>query len=119
MLKIRLYKIGKRNAPSYRVVVKECRSKRGGKYIESIGYFNPSIGSSFSYNKEKFNDWVNKGAQPTEAVLKMIKGKYEYNKYQPKKVEQVKAEREKEIKEEIKDKPKQENDKQKQIEEKK
>ncbi len=84
MLKIRLYKIGKRNAPTYRIVVKECKSKRGGKYVESIGFYNPDIVNGFSYDKEKFNGWVKKGAKPTDAVIKMIQGKYEFKKYEPK-----------------------------------
>ncbi|MFH1566225.1 MAG: 30S ribosomal protein S16 [bacterium] len=88
MIKIRLSKFGKRNAPTYRIVVKEARSKRDGKYLDSLGSYNPTdLEKGFSYNKKSYDEWMKKGAQPTKAVLDLIKGKYTFKKYTPKKEE--------------------------------
>lgn len=85
-VKIRLAKFGKRHAPSYRVVVTHTRTKRNGKYLEIIGHFNPSDPTKdLVLDKEKYDEWVKKGAQQTEAVKKLYDGTYEYKKYEPKK----------------------------------
>ncbi len=81
---IRLAKFGKRNAPSYRVVVSETRDKRNGRFLDTLGYFNPSKAiPEFEINKEKYEEWRKKGALVTEAVTKLIDGTYEYKKYEP------------------------------------
>lgn len=114
---IRLSRIGRKNQPAYKVVVSNTRDKRNGKYIEVLGYYNPSDPSQpFEYNKEKYEEWTKKGALVSDAVKKLIEGTYEYIKYEPKKV--AKKEREesdkpqeqtKETGEEVKEeKPKQE-----------
>jgi len=83
---IRLTRIGKKYAPSYRVVVVNTRSKRDGKYIDLLGFYNPSDTSTkFTYDKKKFKGWVEKGALISDAVQKLIDGKYEYKKYEPSK----------------------------------
>ncbi|HHH14313.1 MAG TPA: 30S ribosomal protein S16 [candidate division WWE3 bacterium] len=85
MLKIRLLKRGRKNAPSYRIVVAESRRARDGKHLEVIGFYNPSYNPVlFKYDKERYTYWISKGAQPTEAVVKLIDGKYEFKKYAPK-----------------------------------
>ena len=84
MLKIRLSKFGAKNAPTYRVVVCEARSKRDGKNVDNQGFYDPTAPKKFSYNKEKYNMWVKKGAVPTKSVLDMIAGKYTFQKYEPK-----------------------------------
>ena len=84
---IRLAKYGKRNAPSYRVVVTPTRSKRSGKNIEIIGHYNPfNKSSEFTIDKDKYQHWVQNGAIVSQAVKKLVEGSYEYKKYQPKKV---------------------------------
>lgn len=83
---IRLAKYGKRNAPSYRVVVTPTRSKRSGKNIAIIGHFNPSDSTSeFTLEKDKYDYWVQNGAIVSQAVKELIDGTYEYQKYEPKK----------------------------------
>lgn len=90
---IRLSRIGRKNQPAYKMVVSNTRDKRNGKYVDIIGHFNPlEEKDSFTYDKEKYEKWVKRGALVTEAVKKLVDKKYEYIKYEPKKA--VKKERE-------------------------
>jgi len=74
MLKIKLTRRGKKHQPSYRIVVAEARSKRDGKYIESLGFYNPSTTpAGYKIDKKKYQEWLDKGAQPTEAVRRLVK----------------------------------------------
>lgn len=82
---IRLSKIGKKNAPAYRIVVAQTKSKRNGKYIDIVGNYNPSdVTTKFELDKKKYQDWIDKGALVTQAVQDLIAGKYKYVKYIPK-----------------------------------
>lgn len=71
---IRLRRIGKnpRKKPYFRVTVFDERVNRDGRFIEEIGTHNPITGS-FTIKKERYDFWLKKGAQPTEAVKKLIK----------------------------------------------
>ena len=74
MLKIKLTRTGKRNQPSYRIVVQERRSKRDGKYIDNLGYYYPlSNPKTVKVDRKKYEEWINKGAQPTETVRRIVK----------------------------------------------
>ena len=74
MLKIRLFRTGKKGQPSYRVVIAEARSKRNGRYVENIGFYNPlTEPATFKVKKDRLNYWLEKGAQPTETVRKLLK----------------------------------------------
>jgi len=85
---IRLSRTGRKNLPSYRVVVTQTRTKRDGKVLDIIGHFNPSSTPiSFEIDKKKFQEWIEKGAIASESVKKLAEGKYEYLKYKPKKEE--------------------------------
>ena len=69
MLKIKLFRTGKKKQPRYRIVVVEARSKRDGKYIELLGTYNPlTQPSEIKLDLEKYQSWVKKGAQPTNTV---------------------------------------------------
>ncbi len=69
MLKIRLSKTGKRNQPSFRIVVQEAQSKRDGKYLDRLGYYNPrQEPAEFKLDKKKYKEWIKKGAKPTPTV---------------------------------------------------
>ena len=73
-VKIRLMRVGKKKQPSYRVVVADGRSPRDGRYIEIIGHYQPrQEPSGFDIEEEKVLAWLQKGAQPTEAVEKLLK----------------------------------------------
>lgn len=81
-IKIRLSKIGKRNAPAFRVVVAQERDKRNGKPLEVLGHFNPSHKPVLlNIDNDKYQEWVEKGAQPTKAVEELVEGKYEFQPY--------------------------------------
>jgi small subunit ribosomal protein S16 len=96
MVKIRLTKRGRKNAPSYRLIVANSTSPRDGKFIEQIGFYNPSVNpSQFKYNEDRYKYWVSRGAQPTSAVLELIKGKYVFKKYEPNKKEEQQSQEDK------------------------
>jgi small subunit ribosomal protein S16 len=72
-VKMRLMRMGKKKSPSYRVVVVDGRSPRDGRYIEQIGRYDPQQDPSLvEIDNEKANAWLSKGAQPTEAVEKLL-----------------------------------------------
>ena len=73
MVRIRLMRTGKMKQPSYRVVAKEARSPRGGKYIELLGFYNPlSEPAEVRLNEERIGHWLSVGAQPTDRVALLI-----------------------------------------------
>jgi len=74
MVKIRLRRIGKKKQPTYRVVVADARAPRDGRFIESIGRYAPRNEPSIvEIDQERALEWLGKGAQPTEAVTKLLK----------------------------------------------
>lgn len=81
MLAIRLSKVGKKNAPSYRIVVANKRSGRDCGGHEILGYYNPLQEEKLKVDKEKVEKWVKLGAKPTPAVDKLLKGEYKFVKY--------------------------------------
>jgi small subunit ribosomal protein S16 len=73
-VKIRLKRVGKKKAPSYRVVVADARSPRDGRIIEKIGWYNPLVEpSAINIDEEKALKWLKVGAQPTESVASLLK----------------------------------------------
>lgn len=73
MVKIRLKRVGKRKQPSYRVVVADSRSPRDGRIIESIGHYHPrSEPSEVLIDTERAEYWISQGAQPSDAVRKLL-----------------------------------------------
>lgn len=74
MVRIRLRREGRRNRPFYRVVVADSRAPRDGAFIEIIGYYDPLPDPPvIVIDKEKAIKWLQKGAQPTEAVTSLLK----------------------------------------------
>jgi small subunit ribosomal protein S16 len=73
-VKIRLKRVGKKKAPSYRVVVADSRSPRDGRIIENIGWYNPMVEpSAIHIDAEKALGWLKEGAQPTDSVASLLK----------------------------------------------
>lgn len=73
-VKIRLKRIGRKKQPSYRVVVTESRNSRSGEIIECVGNYCPYVkGKTLNLNLERIAEWRNKGAIPSESVLRLIK----------------------------------------------
>lgn len=74
MLKIRLRRMGAKKAPFYRIVVADSRAPRDGAFVEEIGYYNPVVEPiELKIDVEKANEWIQKGAQPTETVRSLLK----------------------------------------------
>ena len=74
MLGISLMRLGAKKKPFYRLVVKEKRSKRDGKYLENVGTYNPMVNPSAVLLKhDRIQYWMSVGAQPTETVASLIK----------------------------------------------
>lgn len=72
-VKMRLMRMGKTKSPHYRVVVMDGRAPRDGRYIDQIGRYDPRQDPSvIEIDAEKAVDWLRKGAQPTEAVTKIL-----------------------------------------------
>jgi len=67
MLKIRLQRIGKKNQPSFRLVLVEHTFRPQGKYIEDLGSYNPKSKQK-QFNKERILHWISKGAQISPTV---------------------------------------------------
>ena len=75
-LKIRLARWGAKKRPFYRIVVADARAPRDGRFVEKIGTFDPLKPSEDAarlvIDTEKAKDWISKGAQPTDRVLKLL-----------------------------------------------
>ena len=78
MLSIRLTRMGAKKKPFYRIIVTEKRSKRDGRFVESVGYYNPCRNpADININRERINYWIERGAQPSDTVRSLIKRKAE------------------------------------------
>ena len=73
-VKIRLRRIGAKKAPFYRVVVADSRYPRDGRFIEEIGYYDPTKDPAIvNIDTEKAKKWIGNGAQPTDTVKALLK----------------------------------------------
>jgi small subunit ribosomal protein S16 len=73
-VKLRLTRIGSKKNPIYRVVAADSRSPRDGKFIEILGRYNPQYEPSLiELDEEKVKAWLQKGAQPSETVSRLLK----------------------------------------------
>lgn len=73
-VKIRLRRIGAKKAPFYRIVVADSRYPRDGRFIEEIGYYDPTKEPSVvKVDADKAKAWIANGAQPTDTVKKILK----------------------------------------------
>ncbi|MGE0356900.1 MAG: 30S ribosomal protein S16 [Burkholderiales bacterium] len=76
MVVIRMARGGAKNRPFYNVVVADSRMPRDGRFIERIGFYNPKASGgepSFRIALDRVAHWVAQGAQPSDAVRKLIK----------------------------------------------
>ena len=72
MLKLRLKRIGRKRSPSYRLVIMESTSRRDGRPVEEVGYYDP-ISKNYKFEIEKIQKWLSYGVQPTETVSNLLK----------------------------------------------
>jgi small subunit ribosomal protein S16 len=71
-----LTRVGSKKNPIYRVVAADSRSPRDGKFIEIVGRYNPQTDpSTIELDEEKIRAWLEKGAQPTDSVRRLLKAK--------------------------------------------
>ena len=74
MLTIRLTRTGTKKKPAYRVVVIEKSRARDGRFIEILGHYNPKRDATVvKLDKEKYDYWISKGAQPSETVRSLVR----------------------------------------------
>ena len=72
-VKIRLMRLGGKHKPFYRLVVADSRAPRSGKYIEAIGFYNPTTEpSTIQVDEAKAIGWLRKGARPSDAARVLL-----------------------------------------------
>lgn len=72
MLKLRLKRIGRKRSPSYRLVIMENTTRRDGRPIEEVGYYDP-ISKKYNFEVEKIEKWLKYGVKPTKTVFSLLK----------------------------------------------
>jgi len=74
MVRIRLRRVGARHQPSYRIVVADKESPRDGRFLENLGFYNPRTEpSTVKIDEVRLFHWLKHGAQPSDAVVKVLK----------------------------------------------
>nr|YP_009497102.1 ribosomal protein S16 [Psammoneis obaidii]AWT39815.1 ribosomal protein S16 [Psammoneis obaidii] len=72
MLKLRLKRIGRKRSPSYRLVIMENSTRRDGRPIDEVGYYDP-ITKTSKFDAIKIKKWLNYGAKPTDTIFNLLK----------------------------------------------
>ena len=72
MLKLRLKRIGRKKQPTYRLVIMENTSRRNGRPVEQLGYYNP-LTKEFYFEVGKIRKWLNYGVKPTQTVRDLLR----------------------------------------------
>ncbi|MGA3179148.1 MAG: 30S ribosomal protein S16 [Verrucomicrobiota bacterium] len=73
-VRIRMKRVGAKNAPYFRIVVADSRSPRDGKFIEEIGTYQPmKKGDNVKVDLDRAKYWISKGAQPSGTVASFLK----------------------------------------------
>ncbi len=92
MVKIRLRRMGAKKRPFYRVVVADARSPRDGRFIEEIGYYDPTKEPAIiKIDEEKAIRWINNGAQPTDTARSLLRKTGVLNKVHEQKQQRAEA----------------------------
>ena len=74
LVKVRLKRMGTKKRPFYRIVIADSRSPRDGRFIETVGTYDPRKDpSEVTLKGERIRYWLNKGAQPTDTVRSILK----------------------------------------------
>lgn len=75
MLRIRLQRLGRKNRPFYRVSAVDQRTRRDGRVVEALGWYDPLAGDpakQVELNEERLKYWLSQGAQPTDTIRDML-----------------------------------------------
>ncbi len=74
MVKIRLRRMGAKKRPFYRVVVADARAPRDGRFIEEIGYYDPTKNPAIiKIDEDRAMKWIKDGAQPTDTARSLLR----------------------------------------------
>src|SRR5512147_3154224 len=74
MVRIRLRRIGLKGQPTYRIVAADKEAPRDGRFLEILGFYNPRTDPpTLDLKEDRLYDWMSKGAQPSESVVKLLK----------------------------------------------
>ncbi len=74
MVRIRLRRVGARHQPSYRIIAADKESPRDGRFLENLGFYNPRTEpSTVEIKEDRLFHWLKNGAQPSDAVVKVLK----------------------------------------------
>ena len=85
-VKLRLKRMGSKQRPFYRIVAADSRSPRDGRFIETVGTYDPIKKSdNITVDEEKTLKWLNNGAQPTDTVKSILTQTGVWAKYKNKK----------------------------------
>ena len=91
-VKLRLKRMGSKQKPFYRIIVADSRSPRDGRFIATVGTYNPLLADNkYSVKEEEIITWLNNGAQPTDTVKSILTQTGVWAKYKSTKT--VKAEK--------------------------
>ena len=83
-VKLRLMRMGKKKQPTYRLVAADGRSPRDGRFIEIVGTYDPRAEpSAIKVDNDKVVAWLQKGAQPTERVQRLLKISGAWEQFKP------------------------------------
>lgn len=73
MVRIRLRRVGLTHQPSYRIIAADKEAPRDGRFLEILGFYNPRTDpSTIEIKEDRLYDWMSKGAQPSESVVKLL-----------------------------------------------
>ena len=73
MVKIRLFRVGTRKRPKYRIVAMDHRQKRQGRSLEQLGTYDPVGGGSITVREDALQKWLDQGAQPSSTVSTLLR----------------------------------------------
>ena len=74
MIKLRLRRMGAKKRPSYRIVAADSRSPRDGRFIEAVGFYDPTTEpATVKINEERARYWLSVGAQPSDTVRDILR----------------------------------------------
>ncbi len=73
MVRIRLRRVGLKHQPSYRIIAADKEAPRDGRFLEILGFYNPRTEpSTLDIKEDRLFDWMSKGAQPSESVVRLL-----------------------------------------------
>lgn len=74
MVRLRLRRVGSKFQPSYRIVAADSESPRDGRFLEILGHYNPRTEpSTIELDEARIYEWMSKGAQPSESVVRVFR----------------------------------------------